>query len=365
MVRRGVESVNGVCEWKANLRLTAGQHSPRANSIDTFNPTADHKSNTVEALANLATATSADQVTVATLTDTIAHLSSELASSQAKLILSLLDNQKLLKIISERGGNRNTSRVGADRKISGGGATGPWYGPSIHYCHNHVHKCPPPSFKCPKPATGHIKNDTKKDIRGGKEQDYKNKRQYDDAIKSTELINFNNAQLFKSTVYVCHSNSFIPPPLNSKNIDAAINSVCSTHTWPLTAPVQNFQKTASSIAINVKLPNDQVMAQSHHGIVPISDIPSSAQYVKIFPDHSYKPLFSLGQPAKSGYKFQGDKAYMILTHPAHQKLIATRCLSLGMYLLSLTNPHSAPPSLTFPSMPTLQACYTRSTSTTT
>ena len=36
-----------------------------------------------------------------------------------------------------------------------------------------------------------------------------------------------------------------------------------------------------------------------------------------------------------------------------------------MYLLYLTNPHSAPPPLTIPSMPTLQACSTRSTSYTT
>ena len=50
---------------------------------------------------------------------------------------------------------------------------------------------------------------------------------------------------------------------------------------------------------------------------------------------------------------------MILIHPFHQRLIATRCPSSGMYLLSLTNPHSAPPHLTFLSTPTLQACSTR------
>ena len=47
------------------------------------------------------------------------------------------------------------------------------------------------------------------------------------------------------------------------------------------------------------------MAQSHHGTVTISDIPSSAQHVKIFLDHSYKTLLSLGQLADAGYKFQG------------------------------------------------------------
>ena len=154
-------------------------------------------------------------------------------------------------------------------------------------------------------------------------------------------------------MYVCHSNIFIPPPLNSRHNDASIDSGCSTQTWPLKAPVHNFQKTASSAAINVKLPNDQLMAQSHHGTVPISDMPSSAQHVKIFPDHSYKNLLSLGQLSDAGYKFQGDNNNMIFVHPDHQRLIATRCPSSGMYLLSLTNPNSAPPSLTFPSTPTL------------
>ena len=50
---------------------------------------------------------------------------------------------------------------------------------------------------------------------------------------------------------------------------------------------------------------------------------------------------------------------MILTHPDHQSLCATRCPSSRMYLMSFTNPHSAPPPLTVPSMPTLQACSTR------
>ena len=110
-------------EWKANLCLTAGQHFPRANAVDTFNSMADHQYDTVEALANLATATAVDRVTVATLTDTITQLSSKLASAQAKLILSLLDNQKLLKRLSERGGNWNTSMGGAEGKTSGGGET--------------------------------------------------------------------------------------------------------------------------------------------------------------------------------------------------------------------------------------------------
>ena len=140
---------------------------------------ATHQANTVDALANLATATAADRATVATLIDNIAQLSlelaSELASAQAKFISSLLDNQRLLKSLSEKGGSWNTSGGVADGKTSGGGAAGPWDGLSIHYCHTHGHKCFHPSFKCPDPGTGHIKNATKKDTRGGRDQEYKKK----------------------------------------------------------------------------------------------------------------------------------------------------------------------------------------------
>ena len=106
-----------------------------------------------------------------------------------------------------------------------------------------------------------------------------------------------------------------------------------------------FQKTPASSAINVKLPNDHIMAQSHHGSIPISDMPPSAKALKIFPDHTYKPLLSLGQLADAGYKFHGDNTTLMLTHPLHQDLIAKRCFSSGMYLLSLTNPHSALPTI--------------------
>ena len=143
--------------------------------------------------------------------------------------------------------------------------------------------------------------------------------------------------------------------MDLRHNDAAIDSGCTTHTWPLTAPVQNINKTAPSASINVKLPNDQMMAQSHHGNVPIPDMTSSAQEVKILPDNTYKSLLSLGQLADAGYTFRGDHKHMMLTHPNHKNLCAARCPSSGMYLMSLINPHSAPHTLTVPSMPTLQA----------
>ena len=135
----------------------------------------NHQADTVDALANLATAMEADRATVENQTETIAQLFSELVSAQAKLISSLLDNQRLLKILSERGGSWNTSRGMADGKTSGDAAAGPWFSRRTHYCHTYVHKCPHPSFKFPDPATGHIKNSTNKYTRGGRDQEYKKK----------------------------------------------------------------------------------------------------------------------------------------------------------------------------------------------
>ena len=162
-------------EWRKTLRATAGGHFPRANSAPerfhypSNSPTASTELS--ESIANLATATAADRATVATLTDTVAKLSAELASAQAKLISVLLENQKLLKLVSGRGSRTS----GGESKTSGGEAQGPWSGPTIHYCHTHGLQCPHPSFKCPEPATGHIKNATKKDTMGGKTTIYKAK----------------------------------------------------------------------------------------------------------------------------------------------------------------------------------------------
>ena len=47
-------------ECKANLRLTAGQHFPRAKSVNTSPSMTTHQANTVEALANLVTSTVSD-----------------------------------------------------------------------------------------------------------------------------------------------------------------------------------------------------------------------------------------------------------------------------------------------------------------
>ena len=120
--------------------------------------------NLSKSLANLVTTILDDHAIVATLTDTVAKLSAELASIQTKLVSSLLKNQQLLKRISGQG-HRNSGDTGGRKQggnISGGEEKEPWSDPPIHYCLKHGFNYPHPSLKCPGPAANHVKNVTTK-----------------------------------------------------------------------------------------------------------------------------------------------------------------------------------------------------------
>ena len=90
------------------------------------------------------------------------------------------------------------------------------------------------------------------------------------------------------------------------------------------------------------------MLQTHTATLPIEDMPHNAKVLKIYSEHSYKPLLSLGQLADSGYIFSGNDKIIILRHPAYKPLIALRESASGMYLLNLKNPHKLPKSISSP-----------------
>ena len=169
--------------WRASLRTTAGNHFPRVNSAATQPYTQNSSplsastfsNDFSESLANLATATSADRATVATLSDTVATLSAQLADAQAKLVSSLLDNQKLLKQLSNRGQRTSGGAGGANKGDAKKGDYDPWTGPKIHYCFKHGFQCPHPSFRCPDQNPNHVKNATKANTMGGNQETYKAK----------------------------------------------------------------------------------------------------------------------------------------------------------------------------------------------
>ena len=174
-------------EWKAELKISAGNHFPRANSAAPHRipPKADTPISDAlsDSLANLATATSADRAAVASLTDKIAKLTSELAATQAKLVTALMENAELIKRLSNKGrggggggnggrGNSGTSGGGGGTSGGGGGGSGggdgtPISTDPIHYCWTCGYWSRHPSHLCPNPANGHRKNATKRDTKNG------------------------------------------------------------------------------------------------------------------------------------------------------------------------------------------------------
>ena len=122
-------------------------------------PPPSYHNDTADALANLATATSADRATVATLTDTVAKLSAELADAQGKLVQALLENGKLLKQLASR---TTRGMTGSGFTTSGGADA-----PKVHYCHTCGYLSNHPSFRCEKPGPNHQRMATKRDTMGG------------------------------------------------------------------------------------------------------------------------------------------------------------------------------------------------------
>jgi hypothetical protein len=108
------------------------------------NALAAHQDNTIDAIANLATATAEDRRAVANLTDTNATLTKELAVSNGKLVSALTTVNSLTKQL-------------ADLRVATPCQRSPPAGPPErkHYCWTCGYRCEHSSWLCPTPAFGH------------------------------------------------------------------------------------------------------------------------------------------------------------------------------------------------------------------
>ena len=114
---------------------------------------ANHQEVTIEAIANLATATAEDRKAVSNLTDTNAMLTREIAKNNEKLIAALTMVNTLTKQLADCKGTTGTrDTVPYERK---------------HYCWTCGHRCEHSSWYCPHPATGHQKRAKAADTMNG------------------------------------------------------------------------------------------------------------------------------------------------------------------------------------------------------
>jgi hypothetical protein len=108
---------------------------------------------TIDAIANLATATAADRTAVANLTDTNALLTKQLAKSSEKLIAALTQVNSLTKQLSDlRTTNTAPANPVSERK---------------HYCWTCGYRSIHSSWNCPTPAPGHQKRAKVSDTMNG------------------------------------------------------------------------------------------------------------------------------------------------------------------------------------------------------
>ena len=157
---------------------------------------------------------------------------------------------------------------------------------------------------------------------------------------SQPLVNskLNNSSLC-SSIFSSLCN-FSPSFSIDRSDDAVVDSGCTTHTFPAENRL-DLKPVPASHATRCLLPNGNSMTQSHTGTIPIFDMPPAAKILKVYAEHAYKPLLSLGQLADAGYKFSGDHQQLILHHPKHKDLFAFRCPNSGMYILNLKCPHNS------------------------
>ncbi len=131
-------------ELRETRTTAAGAGYQAANSV-IQSANSVYQQETVDAIANLATATVHDRETFATLTATNNALTTELTAVNRKLVAALTEIGKLKAKV---GG----ATVVLERK---------------HYCHTCGYRCTHPSHECPNPKPGHKTKAVRADTMGG------------------------------------------------------------------------------------------------------------------------------------------------------------------------------------------------------
>ena len=125
----------------------------------------EQQESTIEAIANLATATAEDRTAVATLTKTNASLTYALAKSNEKLLAAMTQVTTLTKQIGDLRANKNGTRatpLNTDTQLTPESVIG-----KKHYCWTCGYASAHTSFACTVQAAGHDKLATKRNTKNG------------------------------------------------------------------------------------------------------------------------------------------------------------------------------------------------------
>ena len=154
-------------EWRLLLRndngtLYGAAHNATAHPDDGY-----LQQETVDAIANLATATASNRAAISQLTAMVKRLRAELVTMSAEFVTALQPQR------ASRGGRggrgRRTGTTTQPIAVSATRTDDHDLEPPIHYCCTCGPRYRHSSAKCPVPATGHKYTATKRDMQGGEE----------------------------------------------------------------------------------------------------------------------------------------------------------------------------------------------------
>ena len=117
---------------------------------------------TIDAIANLATATAADRSAVAALSGTVSELTKDLSKANAKLVAALEKISLLTQQLASSRLGRNPRGNPAPTNDSSAHSSA-----RSHYCWTCGHKSEHSSWNCETPATGHQKRATRTNTMNG------------------------------------------------------------------------------------------------------------------------------------------------------------------------------------------------------
>ena len=155
-------------EWRLSIQNYTGAPYGAAHNA-TANPNDGYlQQETVDAIANLATATVSDKAAIAHIASTVERLTAELVTVNANIVTAL-QTQRASQGEREGCGRGRGSGTGSPAQTSAVAATRSEeqdLEPLIHYCWTCSPGCRHNSSKCPAPSTGHIYTVTKRDMQG-------------------------------------------------------------------------------------------------------------------------------------------------------------------------------------------------------
>ena len=158
-------------EWRLSLRNKTGNPYGAAHNATAHPDDRYLQQETVDAIADLATAITSHRANIAQLTATFKRLRVELVTVNAKLATALQPHRSSQGIRGgrSRGGGQRSSTTTPTGAVLDTRTNDQDLEPPIHYCWMCVPGCRHNSAKFPAPATGHVYTATKQDMKGGAE----------------------------------------------------------------------------------------------------------------------------------------------------------------------------------------------------